>query len=234
VREAQHELEFSYDCFDAMYAGAGRPSIPSERLLKGTLLMALNSVRSERQFCEQLSYNLLFRWFLDRDMVEPTFDATTFTKNRERLLAHDAAGEFFRAVVEQARKAHLMSSEHFTVDGTLINAWASLESFKKKDAQDGRLLAARRPGQPDGQLPRREAKSCRFALDDRCGRPSELSAGKRDDPSRTCTRLVDSARSLVSPRPALPMSYRRTRTAAAHPCDRRSIRTPTATTRAAT
>ena len=97
--------------------------------------MALYSVRSERQFCEQLSYNLLFRWFLGMDMVEPTFDATTFTKNRERLLAH-AAGEFFRDLVEQARKAHLMSSEHFTVDGTLIDAWASLESFKKKDAQD--------------------------------------------------------------------------------------------------
>jgi transposase len=71
--------------FDAMYAGAGRPSIPPERLLKGTLLMALYSVRSERQFCEQLSYNLLFRWFLDMDMVEPTFDATTFTKNRNRF-----------------------------------------------------------------------------------------------------------------------------------------------------
>jgi len=122
--------------FDAMYAGTGRPSIPPERLLKASLLMALYSVRSERQFCEQLGYNLLFRWFLDMDMVEPTFDATTFTKNRERLLAHDVAGEFFRAVVEHARKAHLMSSEHFTVDGTLIEAWASLKSFKKKDAKN--------------------------------------------------------------------------------------------------
>lgn len=122
--------------FDAMYAGTGRPSIPPERLLKASLLMALYTLRSERQFCEQLGYNLLFRWFLDMDMVEPTFDATTFTKNRERLLAHDVAGEFFRAVVEQARKAHLMSSEHFTVDGTLIEAWASLKSFRKKDAKD--------------------------------------------------------------------------------------------------
>lgn len=89
--------------FDAMYAGTGRPSIPPERPLKASLLMALYSVRSERQFCEQLGYTLLFRWFLDMDMVEPTFDATTFTKNRERLLAHDVAGEFFRAVVEQER-----------------------------------------------------------------------------------------------------------------------------------
>jgi transposase len=118
--------------FDAMYAATGRPSIPPERLLKASLLMALYSVRSERQFCEQLGYNLLFRWFLDMDMVEPTFDATVFTKNRERLLAHDAGGEFFRAVVAQAQKAKLMSSEHFTVDGTLIEACASLKSFKKK------------------------------------------------------------------------------------------------------
>jgi len=120
--------------FDAMYAGTGRPSIPPERLLKASLLMALFSVRSERQFCEQLGYNLLFRWFLDMDMIEPTFDATVFTKNRERLLAHDVAGEFFRAVVAQAQKAKLMSSEHFTVDGTLIEACASLKTFKKKDS----------------------------------------------------------------------------------------------------
>jgi transposase len=122
--------------FDAMYSVAGRPSIPPERLLKASLLMALYTVRSERQFCEQLGYNLLFRWFLDMDMVEPTFDPTTFTKNRERLLAHDVAGEFFRAVVERARGAKLMSSEHFTVDGTLIDAWASLKSFKKKGGND--------------------------------------------------------------------------------------------------
>jgi transposase len=134
--------------FDAMYSGTGRPSIPPERLLKASLLMALYSVRSERQFCEQLGYNLLFRWFLDMDMVEPTFDATTFTKNRERLLAHDVAGEFFRAVVEQARRGQLMSSEHFTVDGTLIEAWASLKTFKKKDAKDDDKTPPDDPGNP--------------------------------------------------------------------------------------
>ena len=122
--------------FDEMYSGTGRPSIPPERLLKATLLMALYTIRSERQFCEQLDYNLLFRWFLDMDMTEPSFDATVFTHNRERLIAHDVAGEFFRAVVAQARAAQLMSSEHFTVDGTLIEAWASLKSFKKKDDDD--------------------------------------------------------------------------------------------------
>ena len=115
--------------FDAMYSATGRPSIPPERLLKATLLMALYTVRSERQFCEQLDYNLLFRWFLDMDMVEASFDATAFTRNRVRLLAHDVAGQFFRTVVEQARAERLMSHEHFTVDGTLIDAWASLKSL---------------------------------------------------------------------------------------------------------
>jgi transposase len=119
--------------FDAMYASVGRPSIPPERLLKAQLLMALYTVRSERQLCEQIAYNLLFRWFLDMDMVEPSFDATVFTKNRDRLLEHDVAGEFFRLVVEQARAGRLMSSDHFTVDGTLIEACASLKSFKSKD-----------------------------------------------------------------------------------------------------
>jgi len=122
--------------FDRMYSEAGRPSIPPERLLKSMLLMALFSVRSERLFSEQLGYNLLFRWFLDMDMTEEVFDRTVFSINRERLLAHDVAGEFFRTVVEAARRGHLMSSEHFTVDGTLIDAWASLKSFKKKDGKD--------------------------------------------------------------------------------------------------
>jgi transposase len=122
--------------FDAMYSATGRPSIPPERLLKSSLLMALYTVRSERLFCEQLDYNLLFRWFLDMDMVEPGFDSTAFTHNRQRLLAHDVAGEFFRTVVAQARSARLVSHEHFTVDGTLIESWASLKSFKKKDDDD--------------------------------------------------------------------------------------------------
>jgi transposase len=122
--------------FEQMYAKTGRPSIPPERLLKATLLMAFYTVRSERMFCEQLAYNLLFKWFLDMDMHEPAFDPTSFGKNRGRLLQHDVAGHFFRAVVEQARKAGLMSSEHFSVDGTLIEAWASLKSFRPKDEDD--------------------------------------------------------------------------------------------------
>jgi transposase len=118
---------------DEMYAAGGRASIPPEWLLKSSLLMALYSVRSERMFCEQLGYNMLFRWFLGMDMTEAPFDHSTFSKNRERLMKHEVAQEFFRQVVGQAREAHLMSTEHFTVDGTLIDAWASLKSFKAKD-----------------------------------------------------------------------------------------------------
>ena len=123
--------------FDQMYSAVGRPSIPPERLLKASLLMALYTVRSERLFCEQLEYNLLFRWFLDMELDEPSFDHSSFTTNRERLLEHEVAGEFFRGVVEQARVLKLLSSEHFTVDGTLIEAWASLKSFKRKDQKPG-------------------------------------------------------------------------------------------------
>src|ERR1700740_1379990 len=118
--------------FDEMYSAIGRPSIPPERLLKASLLMALYTVRSERMFCEQLDYNLLFRWFLDMDVDEPSFDHSSFTANRDRLLEHEIAGDFFRQIVAQAQARGLLSNEHFTVDGTLIEAWASLKSFKRK------------------------------------------------------------------------------------------------------
>ena len=112
--------------FNRMYSTIGRPSIPPERLLKASLLMALYTVRSERMYCEQLDYNLLFRWFLDLELDEPSFEHSTFSANRARLLKHEVAGEFFFRVVERARAMGLLSSEHFTVDGTLIEAWASL------------------------------------------------------------------------------------------------------------
>lgn len=123
--------------FDAMYSRIGRGSIPPETLLKAMLLMALYSVRSERLFCEQLGYNLLYRWFLDMDMTSQPFDASSFSKNRDRLLNHEAAAKFFFAVFEQAKAAGLTSSEHFSVDGTLIEAWASMKSFRPKDEDDG-------------------------------------------------------------------------------------------------
>jgi transposase len=120
--------------FDEMYAATGRPSVPPERLLKGQLLIALYSIRSERQLSEQLQYNLLFRWFLDMDMLEPAFDASTYSRNRDRLISHDVAAAFFVAVRDHAQD--LMSHEHFSVDGTLIEAWASLKSFRRKGDDD--------------------------------------------------------------------------------------------------
>lgn len=123
--------------FDEMYASTGRKSIPPERLLKALLLQALFSIRSETQVCEQLQYNMLYRWFLDMDMTEKVFDRSSFTSNRERMLIHEVTAEFFSTVVRHAREAGLMSSEHFSVDGTLIQAWGSLKSFRPKDEDDG-------------------------------------------------------------------------------------------------
>ena len=119
--------------FDEMYAEEGRPSIPPERLLKASLLISLYSVRSERAFCEELDYHLLFRWFLGMSLVEPSFDPSTFSKNRERLLRHRVSQQFFDQVVLAADRFGLLSDEHFTVDGTLIEAAASLKSFRPKD-----------------------------------------------------------------------------------------------------
>jgi len=134
--------------FDEIYAEGGRPSIPPEWLLKASLLMAFYSIRSERLFCEQLSYNLLFQWFLDMEMDEDAFDHSTFSKNRQRLVEHDIAGEFFHLVVEEGKRLHLMSSEHFTVDGTLIEAWASLKSFRPKDEKPEDREPPDDPGNP--------------------------------------------------------------------------------------
>ncbi len=117
--------------FDGLYARVGRPSIPPERLLRAQLLQIFYSIRSERLLMEQLDYNLLFRWFVGMDMDEPIWAPTVFTKNRDRLLNQEIARSFFRRVVERA--AGLMSDEHFTVDGTLIEAWASQKSFQRKD-----------------------------------------------------------------------------------------------------
>ena len=119
--------------FDEMYSAGGRPSIPPERLLKASLLISLYSVRGERAFCEELDYQLLFRWFLDMGLMESSFDPTVFTKNRRRLLKHEVAQRFFDEVVRQAAGLGLLSDEHFTVDGTLIEAAASLKSFRPKD-----------------------------------------------------------------------------------------------------
>ena len=146
-RLADQALKALSPDLDRMYANVGRPSIPPERLLKSSLLIALYSVRSERAFCEQLDYNLLFRWFLDMNLIEPSFDATTFTKNRERLLKHGVGQALFGEVVLEADRQGLLSDEHFTVDGTLIEAAASLKSFKPKDGDPPRATDAD-PGNP--------------------------------------------------------------------------------------
>lgn len=139
--------------FDQMYSGVGRSSVPPERLLKASLLIALYAIRSERLFCEQLDYNLLFRWFLDMEPDEKSFDHFSFTSDRKRLLEHGVAGEFFREVMERARALKLLFSEHFTVDDTLIQAWASLRAAvqqldaNKPDAR-GPQVQGRMSGSP--------------------------------------------------------------------------------------
>jgi transposase len=117
---------------EKMYAAGGRPSIAPEKLLRALLLQMLYSVRSERMLMEQMQYNLLFRWFVGLNMDDQVWDVTVFTKNRDRLLEGDIAQEFFRAVVEQARAQQLLSDEHFSVDGTLLEAWAGDKSFRPK------------------------------------------------------------------------------------------------------
>ena len=118
--------------FAAMYGSAGRPSIAPERLLRAQLLMVLYSIRSERQLMEQLNYNLLYRWFVGLDMDDVVWDVTVFTKNRQRLIAAEASQQLLAAVLDQAREHDLLSDEHFSVDATLIQAWASAQSFKNK------------------------------------------------------------------------------------------------------
>jgi transposase len=119
--------------FDELYSRVGRPSIAPEKLLRARLLQVLYTIRSERLLMEQLDYNLLFRWFVGLEMDDPVWNATVFTKNRERLLDGEIARAFFDRVVAQARARGLLSDEHFTVDGTLVEAWAGLKSFKRKD-----------------------------------------------------------------------------------------------------
>src|ERR1700676_1580226 len=138
--------ESSWRC-DAVYASSGRPSIPPEKLLRALLLQMLYTVRSERLLMEQLNYNFLFRWFVGLNIDDPVWDATVFTKNRERLLAGQVARAFFNAGVAQGRAQGLLSDGHFTVDGTLIEAWAGHKSFKRKD-NPGKNTPPDDPGNP--------------------------------------------------------------------------------------
>jgi transposase len=146
--------------FEKLYAKLGRPSIPPERLLRALLLQVFYSVRSEQQLMEQLDYNLLFRWFVGLSLDEAVWDETVFTKNRERLIEGDTARRFMAAVLNQEPVTALLSDDHFSVDGTLIEAWASMKSFRPKDGSRRRLAAIACPSEGWGRagLSRREAQ----------------------------------------------------------------------------
>jgi transposase len=133
---ADEALKNMSERFDTMYAKTGRPSIPPEKLLRAQLIQMLYSIRSERLLMEEIDYSLLFRWFVGMNLDEPVWDVTVFTKNRNRLLEGDVAREFLCEVIAQAQAKGLTSDEHFTVDGTLIEAWASLKSFQGKDQKN--------------------------------------------------------------------------------------------------
>jgi transposase len=133
---ADEALKNMSERFDGMYAKTGRPSIPPEKLLRAQLIQMLYSIRSERLLMEEIDYSMLFRWFVGMNLDEPVWDPTVFTKNRNRLLEGDVAREFLAKVVGQAQAKGLTSDEHFTVDGTLIEAWASLKSFQRKDQKN--------------------------------------------------------------------------------------------------
>ena len=165
--------------FDVMYAASGRPSVPPETLLKATVLMALYSMRSERAFCERLNYDLLFKWFLALPIDARAFDATTFTKNRDRLLDHEIADRFFAAVVGQAKLRRYLSSEHFSVDGTLLEAWASHKSFQPKD-KPGRKPPAGRNAEVSFHGERRSNETHQSTTDPeaRLARKSNATAAK--------------------------------------------------------
>ena len=159
--------------FDTLYSSTGRPSIAPEKLLRTLLLQVLYTVRSERLLLEQLDYNLLFRWFVGLNMDDPVWDATVFSKNRERLLKGEVAQAFFEQVLKLARQKELLSDEHFTVDGTLIEAWAGQKSFQKKDSSASSAVRTIR-------AIRRWTSTARSAATRRTNR--------RPIPTRGCTR----------------------------------------------
>lgn len=147
--------------FDQLYAEEGRPSIPPEQLLKARVLTALYSVRSERLFCEQLGYNLLWLWFMDREFAQGSFDHSLFAKNYQRVLSADVAQLFFAEIYNMSRQEGWTSDDHFTADGTLIEAWASLKSFTRKDGEDKKKVEAAKDDDPSNP-------SINFHGDKRC------------------------------------------------------------------
>ena len=160
IREVVNEVLIALDAeFSAMYCDLGRASIPPERLLRGSLIQAFYTIRSERQLMEQLDYNLLFRWFVGLGIDDAVWDHSTYSKNRDRLLEADVARKFLKAILAHRKVAPLLSDDHFTVDGTLVQAWASMKSFVAKEPPPpdvGATPAAGGPG-PEGQAPTKPA-----------------------------------------------------------------------------
>src|SRR5437588_7864712 len=166
--------------FDAMYAGVGRPSIPPEQRLRAQLLEMLYSIRSERLLVEEIDYSMLFRWFIGLNLDDEVWDATVFTKNRDRLLEADMAREFLAQVVAQARAKGLTSDEHFTVDGTLLEAWAGAKSFQPKDKKQP---PPEDPGNP--------------TVNFRGERRSNETHASKTDPQALLARLVENRQGLI-------------------------------------
>ncbi len=168
VNEALLALERD---FTALYSSMGRPSIPPEKLLRSMLLQAFYSIRSERLLMERLEYDLLFRWFVGIGVDDAVWDHSVFSKNRDRLLTGDIAAKFLTAVLSQPKVKKLLSTDHFSVDGTLIEAWASMKSVKPKSPDSGRTAGKRRT-QRRSRLPWPEAVERDACLDHRSGRPA--------------------------------------------------------------
>ena len=166
--------------FSALYSRLGRPSIPPEKLLRAMLLQAFYSIRSERQLMDRLEFDLLFRWFVGIGVDDAAWDHSTFSKNRDRLLEGDIAAKLLRAVLAQPRVTRLLSTDHFSVDGTLIEAWASMKSFKPKSMRAKTEPPARRraAGNRGDGFSRREALERHARLDHRSARPGFIARGR--------------------------------------------------------
>jgi len=196
IRELTDEiLKRMSPLFDAMYADGGRPSIAPEKLLRAQLLQMLYSVRSERLLMEEIDYSILFRWFVGLNLDDGVWDATTFTKNRDRLLEAAVSKEFLAQVVERARGARLISDEHFTVDGTLLEAWASLKSFRPKDSKQD---PPEDPGNPTvdfhGQT---RSNQTHESTTDRDAKLARKGAGKEAKLSYSGNLLIENRNGLI-------------------------------------
>jgi len=190
LNEALSKMDAKFSAMYEVDVKGGRPSIAPEKLMRAMLLQVLYSIRSERQLVEQISYNLLFRWFVGLSIEDAVWNHSVFSKNRDRLLEFDAVTELFNATVETAQKRGLLSGEHFSVDGTLIQAWASHKSIRRKDGSDG----DRPPGNWHGQPRSNETHESKSDGDSRLYRKSNVAPAL---PSYLGHVLTDNRHGLV-------------------------------------